>query len=126
MISFNVDKEAPKPDKIRHSLQTQVGSYQLTANLEADHIEVKAYSESLGEMFMTILHSTDLGEVEQTLFGDCEGVFAMMEECVQEKRDVLLNDVGEVKFPYVFSGGKKGQVERVLALTLKQVEVDEK
>lgn len=43
----------------------------------------------------------------------------MIEECLQEKRTIMLNDIGELKFPYFLNSTKKSRTEKLFCVNLK-------
>ena len=72
-----------------------------------------------------MIESEDIPEFDRNYFGDNEGVFEMLEDCVAEKRKIQLNDTGELKIHYICRPGKRNQSERSLDIKLKEVEVGE-
>lgn len=116
-----MEKAKPGPQP----LEFKAGHYSIKAVLSGEVITLKAYSELVGKMFEAAVQADDLQEFDRGVFGDCEGVYAMIEECLVEKRKVELSDIGELSFSYSFKPNKKTEVAKTLILRLKEVEMGE-
>lgn len=92
-----------------------VGAYSVKAALHnSNKLCISAYSESEGRMLEALIQNSDLAEKDRIVFEDCEGVYLMIEECLQEKRNIQLGDTNQLRFPYQLKSSKKTQVERAL------------
>lgn len=57
---------------------------------------------------------------------DIEGVYAMIEECLAEKKKVELSETGQLIFNYSFQPNRRRPlIERTFSVTLNEVEVGE-
>lgn len=92
-----MEKEIAKPEPetiASQQLHFQVGSYNVKAALDGQNFIIKAYSELNGKMFEATIQPKDLSEDDLKYFGDCECVLAEVQECLEEKRKMLLSDCG--------------------------------
>lgn len=109
-----MEGEAPEP------LEFMASGYAITIVLDNDRLIVRAYSSEDEKMFEAVIQDNDLSETDKFACGNCEGVYYKIEECIGSYREVLFNDIGELKFPYLVGAAKK-QMERTLDLKLRQV-----
>lgn len=101
-----------------------VGRYTVKLKLDGQCIAARAYSELDGKLFEANVQENDIAEYDRNTFGNCEGIYDLIEECLLEKRLVQFSDVGELKFAYS-TGTAKKRIERTLDLRLKEVEIGE-
>lgn len=117
--------ERPPENPIKQVLDFHVRNYEVKVALHNNKLCLSAYSEAEGRMLEGIIEEKDLAEKDKVVFEDCEGVYLMIEECLQDKRSIQLSDIGDIKFPYFLKSTKKTQVQRNIELRLREVELGE-
>lgn len=63
-------------------------NYEVKVALHNNKLCLSAYSEAEGRMLEGIIEEKDLAEKDKVVFEDCEGVYLMIEECLQDKRSI--------------------------------------
>ena len=54
-----------------------------------------------------MVQEKDITEYDRSTFGNCEGIYNLIEECLLEKRLVQFSNTGELKFQYFTGTAKK-------------------
>lgn len=76
-----------------------VNTYAINIKLTGNKLTVRAFSESLVNLFNGEFSKSDFPEEIQA-FGDCEAIINLIEESTNQKQEVTLSDTGELIFPF--------------------------
>lgn len=99
-------------------LEFPVGNYTVKLALDGSSIVAVAFSEVDSKLFKSVVQENELKEIDRITFGDCEGIYNLIEECLLSKLPVQLSDIGELKFVY-FTGTNRKRIERSLEFRLE-------
>ena len=101
------------------SLAFKAGSFTVNASFVSRRIHIRAYSELAGKLFEATISNEEMSTADKDYFDDVAGLFAMVEECVAEKRNIELSDTGELKFSYTIKLGKKSEITKYIDFSLR-------